>query len=248
MNMIPLFLILALLSFFSCDKASHRERRVGVDASWTPLQFGARDENVTAFSTELLTAIGQVEKIAFVKVSVNWDELWEGLQKGKYEAVLSSMTPYIFNEKWFDFSDVYLDLGPVLVVPFDVKVGSLNELAGKEIGVVSGSSDDLMLQTIPDVIIRYYPSAPEALNAILKDDIHVAMIDVLSAISYCKDLYQEKLKVATPPLNDEGLRLITKRGQATDLIERFNRGLKTLKKDGTYEKILAKWGLNKINA
>ena len=235
---------LVLVTLFGCGGSSNSGRRVGVDPTWYPLELGSRDKNVTAFSTDLLTEIGKVQKIPFVKVSVNWDALMEGLQKDKYEAILSSMPPYIFNEKHFDFSEVYLPLGPVLVVPMPSKINSLNMLNGKEIAVISGSSGALILEKAPGVLIRYYDSAPAALNAILDGTIDGALIDILSATAYCRDLYQGQLKIATAPLNNEGLRLITKHDQATDLIKGFNKGLDKLRADGTLDKLLAKWGFS----
>ncbi len=247
MRTLYLFVALALLSCFGCGKKTEEGRRVGVDASWYPLQFGPRDNNVTAFSTELLAEIGRIENIPFVKVTVNWDDLMQGLQNDKYEVILTSMPPYIFNEKLFDFSAIYLQLGPVLLVPTNSKINSLNMLAGKEVAVISGSNNDLLLQKIPEVLIRYYNSIPEALNAILIDKVDGAVIDVLSAVAYCNDLYQGQLKIATAPLNDEGLRMISKQGKSADLIKGFNNGLKKMKKDGSYDKLLAKWGLKESN-
>ncbi len=237
------FFVLILLTLCSCGSSSNGGRKVGVDASWYPLEFGKRDNNVTAFSMELLTEIGKMEKIPFVKVTVNWNELMEGLQKDKYEAILTSMPPYIFNEKQFDFSEIYLPLGPVLVVQVGSKIHSLDKLSGKEIGVISGSTSVVILEKSPGVLIRYYDSIPQALNDILMGVIDGAMVDVLSAASYCRDLYQGVLIIATPPLNDEGLRLVAKHNAAPDLIKGFNKGLQKLKKNGSYEKLLDKWSL-----
>ena len=237
-----LFLI-TLMTLCSCSSNSDGGRRIGVDATWYPLDFGARDNNITAFSTELLTEIGKVEKIPFVKVTVNWNDLMEGLQKNKYEAILTSMPPYIFNEKLFDFSNIYLALGPVLVVPIPSKIDGLNQLNGKEIGVVSGSTSVSLLEKSNGVLIRYYESIPQALNDVLLGVIDGAMVGVLSASAYCRDLYQGELKIATPPLNDEGLRLVTKHNGAPDLINKFNAGLQKIKKSGAYDKLQEKWEL-----
>jgi polar amino acid transport system substrate-binding protein len=236
-------LILILLTLFSCSSSSDNSCRVGVDPEWYPLGLGKMDNSVNAFSTELLTKIGKLEKIPFVKISVNWNELMEGLQKDKYEAILTSMPPYIFNEKLFDFSDIYLHLGPVLVVPVGSTIQSLDTLDGKEIAVISGSSSALILEKSKGVLIRNYDSIPQALNDIAAGALNGAMIDSLSAEAYCRDLYQGVLKIATGPLSDEGLRLITKHGAAPDLIKGFNKGLSKLKKDGSYEKLLDKWSL-----
>lgn len=235
--------LIILLTFFSCGSNSSGGRKVGMDTNWYPLDFDNRTNNVTAFSTELLGQIGKVEKIPFVRVSVNWDTLMEGLKKGEYEAILTSMPPYIFNEKLFDFSDVYLPLGPVLVVSMGSKIDSLDNLEGKEIAIISGSSSKLILEGSPGVLIRSYDSASQALNDVAEGSMNGAMIDVLSAVAFCNDLYQGKLKIVTPPLSDEGLRLVTKHNAATDLIKGFNRGLEILKKKGTYDALLKKWGL-----
>jgi polar amino acid transport system substrate-binding protein len=243
MERISSFLFLILLTFFSCSSSSNGGRKVGVDATWSPMGFGQRDHNVTAFSTELLSQIGKTEKIPFVKISVNWDNLMEGLQKNNYEAILTSMPPYLFNEKVFDFSDVYLPLGPVLVIPIGSKIQSIDNLNGLEIAVISGSTNASLLQGSTGVLIRYYPSIPKALSDITNGTIDGAIIDVLSATSYCRDLYQSQLKIATPPLNEDGLRLVTKHNAAIDLIKGFNQGLQKLKKDGTYDKLRDKWGL-----
>ncbi len=243
MKRVQTLLLLVLLVLVGCGGSSNGGRRVGVDASWYPLQFGTRDNSVTAFSTELMTMIGGVEKIPFVKVNVNWDDLMEGLQKDRYEAILTSMPPYIFNEKLFDFSDIYLPLGPVLVVAANSKINSIDNLSGKEIAVISGSTSALILEKSTGVLIRYYDSIPIALNDILAQTVDGAMVDVLTAVAYCRDLFQGQLKIVTPPLNEEGLRLVTKHNAAPDLIKGFNAGLQKMKKDGSYDKLLEKWGL-----
>ncbi len=244
MRRFPSLLIVVLLFLSACGGSSGGGARVGIDSSWYPLTFGNQTNNVSAFSTELLTMIGSMEKIPFVKVNVNWNDLMDGLQKeDKYEAVLSSMPPYIFNEKMFDFSDVYLPLGPVLVVAMNSKISSINNLQGKEIAVISGASSVSILEKSPGVLIRYYDSVPTALNDILTQKIDGALIDILPAVGFCRDLYQGELKIVTPPLNDEGLRMIAKHGAATDLIKGFNEGLRKMKRDGSYDKLLTVWGL-----
>lgn len=243
MRTISSFLILILVTLLGCSKSSNGGRRVGVDPFWFPLDLGNRNNNVNAFSTELLTEIGRMEKIPFVRVNVNWNDLMEGLQKDQYEAILSSMPPYIFNKSSFDFSDIYLPLGPVLVVPVQSKIHSLDDLNGREIAVISGSTSVVVLKRSQGVLIRYYDSIPNALNDILLGHVDGAMIDILTAVAFCRNIYQGELTIATGPLNDEGLRLITKHKAAPDLIKGFNEGLARMKKEGSYFKLLDKWAL-----
>ena len=237
------FIILLLLS--ACGgKSKSSAMRIGVDPAWTSLQLPEKQTNVTAFSNELLLEISRLEEIQIATVARSWDNLLSGLQDEEYEAVLSSLMPYNFNQKQYDFSDIYLMTGPVLVLPYTSKIHSLDKLDGKEIAVQKGSPYAAILEKHPKILIRIYDSLPQAFNDILTGTLDGAIVPILIAESYCQDLYSEQLKIATPPLNDEGLRLITLHDQATSLMEAFNRGLKKLKENGTYAALARKWGIS----
>lgn len=232
---------------FSCGGSSQKPTyRVGVDPSWYPLLLDGKERNLTAFSTELLQEIGKKEDIAFSKATVGWDVLMEGLQKGEYTAILFSMPPYNFNQQTFDFSDLYLKTGPVLVVSTSFDYTSLDQMTGKEIAVTPDSTSTILLEKYPGILIRNYDSIAKALNDLNAGEIDGAIVDVLMATSYCQDLYQGKLRIVTEPLNDAGLRLITLHNRATELIEAFNDGLEKLRSSKEYDKLMKKWGFSPL--
>lgn len=215
---------------------------IGIDPSWHPLDLSGKEMNVLAFSNELLQEIADEQKIKISTVQMSWDNLIPGLQDKRYDAILYSMRPYNFNQKTFQFSELYLQTGPVLVVAADSKIKSLDKLDGKEIAVIEGSKDEVFLEPKKGVLIRTYDSIPNALNAVVNGTLDGALIDYLAAKSYTQDLYSKQLKIVTQPLDDEGLRLIALRTSPSDLIEAFDHGLERLKKNGTYQKLIVKWG------
>lgn len=235
-----------LLLLLGCSRTRpHAEYRVGIDPTWYPLTLEGKENSVTAFSTELLQEIGKEELIAFTKVSVSWNILVDGLKEKRYQAILTSLPPHPFQQDSFDFSDLYLATGPVLVVPENSVASSLDHLSGKEIAVVPESDGVSILEKYPKILIRSYTSIAQALNDVSRGVINGALVDVLIANSYCQDLYQGKLRIATPPLNNAGLRLVTLHNQATDLIDAFNDGLEAVKGNQTYDLLLKKWNLAK---
>ena len=237
------FAILCCITF-GCGGGSQKTTyQVGVDPSWYPLLLDGKERNMTGFSTELLQEIGKKEDVAFSKVSVSWDVLMEGLQKGQYVGILFSMQPYNFNQQTYDFSDLYLKTGPVLVVSTSFDYTSLDNLSGKEIAVMPDSGGTSILEKHPGILIRNYDSIAKALNDVSLGEIDGAIVDRLMAESYCQDLYQGKLKIVTAPLNDAGLRLITLHNKAPELIEAFNDGLEKLKSSKEYDDLLKKWSL-----
>jgi polar amino acid transport system substrate-binding protein len=236
---------IALLLLSACGgKSKSSAMRIGIDPSWTSLELPEKQTNVTAFSNELLLEISRLKKIQLATVVRSWDNLLSGLQEKHYEGVLSSLVPYNFNQKQYDFSDIYLRTGPVLVLPYNSSIDSLDELDGKEIAVQRGSPDAAILEKHPKILIRIYDSIPQAFNDILTGTVDGAIAPILLAESYSQDLYSGQLKVATPPLNDDGLRLITLHNQSPSLMKAFNKGLKELKENGTYAALARKWGLS----
>ena len=237
-------LLFCLFCLAACSGSSSKIYRVAVDPSWYPMELKGQEKYVLGFSTELLQEIGKIEKISLALISTNWNTLLWGLQEEHYESMLSSLEPQLFNQKDYDFSDLYLPSGPVLVVPANSKADSLDDLKGKEIAYSLGTSQDDILAKHPGIIVRTYSSIPTALADIVNGNLDGALIDTLIAYPYVRDTYATQLKIATPPLTKAGLRLVTLHGKADHLVEAFNAGLKKLKSNGTFQELLKKWSLD----
>ncbi|MES2344539.1 MAG: transporter substrate-binding domain-containing protein [Chlamydiota bacterium] len=236
-------LLWVCLLLLSCCGNNEPTYKIGVDDLWYPLEIPGKEMNVLGFSTDLLQEIARSQKLQLILVYQSWDNLLEGLNKKQYEGALSSLRPYNFNEKKYDFSNLYLMTGHVLVVPVDSPLDSLDMLNGKEIGFPEGSHEDSLLVNAPGVLPRSYRSVSQALNDILDGSLDGALVDYLSAQSYIQDLYAGMLRITTAPLTDLGLRLVTLKSEPDTLIKAFDAGLKEAIDNGTYAKLAAKWGL-----
>lgn len=245
MAMRVLKIYLLFLLFASCSLGNFKSPtyKVALDPTWEAVNLPERSASLRAFSIELMEEIGKIENINVIVYDQSWSDLLPGLEHKDYNGILSNQEPYVFHEKTYDFSSSYLSIGPVLVIPFQKTNTSLDQIKEQEIGVIKGSSGALILQKYPDIIQREYDSIPQALSAVATGTLDGAVIDALNAYSYCHNLYQGKLKIATPPLNQEGLRLMTLHKNSSHLIEAFNKGLTTLKKNGTYARLTQKWNL-----
>ncbi len=241
--MLAKLFIPCMLVFLAGCSSTSPNYEVAIDPTWYPLSFHKEQTSILGFSTDILMQISIQEDISFSQLNTNWDSLLEGLNSQKYKAVLSSLSPYNFNQAVYSFSDPYLPLGPVLIVPLDSSKNSIEEFSGKCIGILQGSRDSLILEKDPTIFIRSYENASSLLTDLVAENVQAALLPVLTASAYVDHLYYKKLKIATLPLNNQGLRLITLKDKAPQLIEKFNRGLEELKKSGEYDKLLAKWNL-----
>jgi polar amino acid transport system substrate-binding protein len=239
---IPIFFCLA---FMSCGgQSSDFDYKVALDPAWYSLDLPGRESNITAFTCELIEEIGKIEKVKIAVYQRSWSNLVYGLQENDYNAICTTMQPYLFYEKLYDFSDLYLMTGPVLVTAVDSRSVALNQLAGKEIGIIEGSNSALILEKYPNILQRTYDSIPAALSALRQGAIDGAVVDILTAEAFTQDLFQGQLKITTPPLTQEGIRLVAIKGHAPNFMKMFNRGLARLKENGTYSALAKKWKLS----
>lgn len=241
---ISTFLFLAyLIAFSGCQKRPHAEYVVAIDPNWFPMDVPGKEPYILAFSKELLQKIGEKEGVALNRVTVSWDNILEGLNKKEYQGILSLMQPYVFNKEKYDFSENFLETGPVIVMKQTATSSSVDTLYEKEIAIFSPKQETLVIQRYPDALIRLYDSVATALVDVAIGNIDAALIDSIEAHAYVLDIYKGQLKIVSKPLNDQGIKLVTLAKTNQKLVKIFNDGLEALKKEGEYAKLLKKWGL-----
>lgn len=241
-----LYLILALhLSGCGCGSDSGEfGLRIGVDPTWYPLNFGPQQPYVNGFADDFMMEVARYDHIEFERVGANWDALLEGLSQKKYAAVLTSLPPYAFNEAKYDFSAPILALGPVLVAPAGSKEKDLGKMKGRVIGFIGGDAAEGVLQKYPQVMMRPFPSIPELLDAVAREEIDAALLNRIPAVNYVNDLYPGVLKIASAPLTDAGIRLVALKGKHEGLIKSFDKSLRYFQKKKKLDKLLKKWNLS----
>ncbi len=230
-----------------CSAGPYLEKKtyqIGRDSAWYPLDLRGREKAVVGFSNDLMDAIGKQEGFKAIVFEVGANALLDGLDIGNYNGVLSSLTPNPMNKKKYAFSDPFYLVGPVLIVREKSTIKSVKEMTGKILGIESGALQVFNIREPSDVVIIPYATAAKALENLDNGVIDGVLLDALKAYVWVEGFYAGRLKVATSPLTDKGLRLITlSRPEYLKWIEEFNEGLKKVRKEGIYEQLIQKWDL-----
>lgn len=240
-------ILLGLLLFFAgCGTSTSTKLgpySIGRDPSWYPLHLKQMTVNINGFTNALVQDLAKIEHKNFRLIDISWIQLFDGLEEKNYAGIFSSLEPTVITEDRYSFSDPFLLLGPVLVVPITSKAKSLADLNDKVVGAYQFDESVLILQRYPSVLIETYQSPPEALVAVVDGEMEGVLIPNLEARALVAHLYPDQLKIVTPPLSNKGLRLLTLKGQHQALIKAFNNGLETLRKNGTYQELRDKFGV-----
>lgn len=240
-----IFVLVLIVHGCSCGSTNRSGMlRIGVDSEWYPIDFGAQQSYVNGFTEDLLLEVAQYSGMEFERVGANWDTLFDGIWEKRYDAVLTSLPPYSFNQAKYDFSQNYLDLGPVLIVPVNARHTELGEMDGELVGLVTGDPAALLLQKHPEVILRYYSAIPELLNALANGEIEGALLNCIPATSYVSDLYAGRLKIVSSPMTDAGLHLVVAKGTQGKLLKAFDKSIERFKKKKKLKALMKKWTLS----
>lgn len=244
-------LLFCLLSFLFCscstnskDLSGTKTYRIARDPSWYPLVLQGLEAPILGFTDDLLNHIAKKEQFKIEYVSASWDALNQGLKQGRYDVIATSMPEVLANVENYSFSNIYLPLGPVLIVPQNTLNGDLESFKGREAGVLDGSIAEIqILEKIPTLSIHTYPNYPSLLQDLVNGNIDVALMPSLIASGYVRDLYFNELKIVGTPMTKEGLKVATLYEENEAFIQKFNESLSALIEDGTYDQLQKKWQL-----
>jgi len=227
--------LLFLLLLASCSSTREQPIRIGIDTTWYPLDFGPQTPFINGFVEDLLQEVAKIDNLTFERIDANPTTLYDPT---RFDAILTSLPPHIYNRAKYDFSQNFLDLGLVLVVPLHSPHTTLSHLPNSLIGLLAPTP----LLT-PDQLPRLYPTAAALLTALADGEIEAALLPQVPAATYIADLFATRLKIVSSPLTPDGLHLIAPKGQHESLVHDFDDALSYLKQKKKIPALLKKWNL-----
>jgi polar amino acid transport system substrate-binding protein len=223
---------------------------VAADATYAPNEFIASDgHTVVGWDADLAKALGQVLGLKVTMVNATFDTIIPGLASGKYDLGMSSFTDTKERQKTVDFVD-YFTAGTSFYVKASggPNITSLADLCGHKVAVEKGTTqqDDSTAQeakckssgkTLTVEIFNDQNAVNLALSSGRAD---VAMADSPVA-AYQIKLSNGQFKVTGAPYGTApyGIAIPKNNGMAKPVQD----ALKQLIADGTYTKILQKYGV-----
>ena len=232
--------------------------RVATDIPYPPFEmYTAPGSNQpTGFDFDLSQALGAKLGIPFEFDQIVFDSIIPSLQAGKADIVMAAMVDNATREKVLDFID-YAKVTTVLVIAKGnpAKVTSLESLAGKAAAAQTGTIQAGMLQTLatqlkaagkPALTVLTYPKDSDALLAIKSGK---AVADLVQLPTGVADVAAQSnsFEIAKDPAAPNGynpstigIGMVKADSQLRDAI---SQALQSLVADGSYAKLLDKYGL-----
>jgi polar amino acid transport system substrate-binding protein len=235
--------VLMLTACGSTEKSngsSQKEFRYAMSGLYKPFNF-KENGKLEGFDVEIGKALAMKMGMKAVPVTNPWETLIQGLKAKKYDAILASMTVTDERRKSVNFTNTYYRSGAqIFVAESNQDVKSVADLKGKKIGVVKASTyKDLALQNTDKDNVVEYDSDITALMDLPTGRLDAVITDQMVGLPIIKE-GAIKIKDVGETLSHDD-QAIAVRKEDKVLLDKLNKALDEIIKDGTYEKISNKW-------
>jgi len=222
--------------------------RIGTDATYPPFESIDAGGKFVGFDIEIMNAICDDLKVTCQYINQDFDGIIPALLAGKFDVIDSSISITAERQKTIDFTNKYYNTPAAIAArkDSDIKGISVDDLAGKTIGVQSSTTHANYAQkTYTKSDIKLYPSADQfkldlangRLDAV-NDDVVVLTEWVDSPDGACCTIVGTIKPV--PEIHGLGAGFGVRK-EDTDLKDLLNKGIADIRANGTYKTINDKY-------
>ncbi len=224
---------------------------VGFDAEYPP--YGYMDENgeYTGFDLELAQAVCELEGWELVKKPISWDAKDMELESGAVDCLWNGFTMN-GREGEYTFSVPYVDNSQVIVVAENSGIETLEDLAGKTVGVQAASAALTLLESDEEGGQKALADTFASLNQFADyntafTELQAGALDALAidvgVANYQLKTRGEGYKILDEALNTEQYAVAFKLGNE-ELRDIIDADLEKLTQDGTVAELAEKYEIS----
>ncbi|MEU4689076.1 basic amino acid ABC transporter substrate-binding protein [Actinoplanes sp. NPDC023714] len=213
---------------------------------YAPFQSKDQSGKVVGFDVALIDLVAAKLNVPQEIVDTPFEGIKSGadLNSGKCDVAAAGMTITDERKKVLDFSEPYFDATQALAVVAGSPVKTLEDLAGKRLGVQGGTTGEEYINAqvkekgLKIEVVSYKDLAAEQ-QALSTNQVAAAVNDLPVWNEYIK-ANPGKVEVAAGFDTGEQYGFAVKKGNA-ELLKTVNEAIAAARADGTYDKIYATW-------
>ena len=240
---IVLALVIVIGCFAACgDKEEPKEEKkvltMATNAEFPPYEYYDGDK-IVGIDAEVAALIAEKLGMELKIEDVAFDSIIPGVQAGKYDMGMAGMTVTEDRLKDVNFSDSYAKGVQVVIVKDGGTIASLDDVAGKKIGVQTNTTGDIYASgDFGEENVVKYENGALAVEALKSGKVDCVIIDNEPAKAYVAA--NEGLKILETEYAVEDYAICFAK-ENTELQEKVNAALKELIADGSVKNVVDKY-------
>ncbi|BBT19236.1 ABC transporter [Metapseudomonas otitidis] len=230
------------------DAVKRGTLRVGMDPTYMPFEMTNKRGEIIGFEVDLLKAMSKAMGVKLELVSTSYDGIIPALLTDKFDMIGSGMTLTQERNLRINFSEPFIVVGQTLLIRKDLegKIKSYKDLNDGQYRITSkiGTTGEMVAKKlIAKAQYHGFDNEQEAVMDVVNGKADAFIYDAPYNVVAVNKAGAGKLVYLEEPFTYEPLAFGLKRGDY-DSINWINNWLHQIQKDGTYDRIHAKWFKN----
>ncbi|MEG1583670.1 MAG: basic amino acid ABC transporter substrate-binding protein [Anaerovorax sp.] len=220
--------------------------KVAMEPTFPPFDtINKETQELEGFDVDMMNAIAEDQGFKIEWVNLGFDGLIASLQAGNIDAIASGMNASKERREQVDFSDTYYDSGLVVAVKAgNTDIKSIEDLtpemkAGAQIGTTGADKVKELKDGGKIAEAKIYNGLDVAIMDLQNGAIQALINDLPVTKSYM-DAKPGTIEIVGETLNAESYGVAVKKGN-TELLDKINAGMKSIKDNGKFDELYAKW-------
>lgn len=223
--------------------------RIGVEGAYPPFSYVQPDGQLAGFDIDIAKALCEAMESECVLVAQDWDGIIPALLAKKYDAIIASMSITEERKQKVDFTHKYYQTPAKFIQEKGMmNAFSTEAMKGRKVGVQRATIHDRYLTDNygQSVEIVRYGSQDEAYLDLTAGRVDMLLADsVALSDGFLKKPEGKNYEFIGPDLTDkkwfgEGAGIAIRKGE-TELAEKFNKAIETIRANGVYKQIQDKY-------
>ena len=207
------------------------------NAEFPPYEYHENNE-IVGIDVDIAKAIAEHMGMELEIQDMAFDSLIPAVDSGKADFAAAGMTVDPDRQQFVDFTDTYAEAAQVIIVKEGSEIATPDDLAGKTIGVQTGTTGDMYADDIQDAEVQRFNKGMDAVMALTQDKIDAVIIDREPAKVFVEE--NEGLTILDEAFTEEEYAIAVKKGN-TELLNSMNEAIKELKDSGELQAIVDKY-------
>ncbi|MBX4336271.1 transporter substrate-binding domain-containing protein [Bartonella raoultii] len=220
--------------------------KIATEGSYPPFSYIDSNNELQGFDVDISHALCEKMNIKCSITTQDFEGMIPGLLAKKYDSIIASVALTQERLQKIDFTDPYYSTALAIIVTkgSTIKEISAKAFKGKNLGVQSNTTQAAYAEdhyAFQGVNVKLYPSTVEVNRDLLNHRLDMVILDKLHALTWLKNEGKYCCKLLGTLKDTHFPIAIALRKNDDDLKDKFNKAIKEIRVDGTYEKIMRKY-------
>jgi diguanylate cyclase (GGDEF)-like protein len=237
-------LFISIIFIMTCKPVFAEEikvLRVAGDNNHPPYEFVDEKGNYKGFNIDIMRAIAIEEGIEIEIIPMPWNQAMYSLGAEKVDAIQGMSKTPTRESKFLFTVPVVKNSQAIFVLKNTNYISGIEDLNGIKVAFQKSDINEELLNEISEVILRPKDNQKDGMEALLNGEVEAFLGNRQTGLYYLQKMKKaDMVKIVGEPMGEVEYGPVTTKDKQ-EVADILNRGIKEIKRNGTYDKIYQKW-------